>query len=141
MPSTSVRTVERLESNAPDLTLSASCAWRMTCGPWMGGTTSEGLVATPPPPVLWSGTLLTGAPLVSAWLDPYFAGTGPDPPAVDPPPPQAAAAVRTPTNKARTTSNRFMRPPPDLMQTKRGRVAKVTSRVVLQVRNLAIDVA
>src|SRR5260370_1029758 len=39
------------------------------------------------------------------------------------------------------TRNRFMCPPPDLMQTKRRGAAWVTSPFVLQVRNLAIDVA
>src|SRR4030081_1566516 len=42
---------------------------------------------------------------------------------------------------AATTRNRFMRPPPELIKTKRGRVVWVTSPLVLQVRNLAIDVA
>src|SRR5438445_12575044 len=107
----------------------------------MAGTTLAGLVAVPPP-LLWSGTpLAVDDPFDRAWLEPYWAGAGAWPlvePA--PPPPQAAAAVRTPVNKARTTSNRFMRPPPDfggprelkakppssrglLMQTKRGRAA------------------
>src|SRR4030081_2459258 len=42
---------------------------------------------------------------------------------------------------AATTRNRFMRPPPELIQTKRGCAVWVTSPLVLQVRNLAIDVA
>src|ERR1700730_10718698 len=49
--------------------------------------------------------------------------------------------MRIPMKSALTTRNRFMRPPPVLMKTKRGRAVWVTSQLVLQVRNLAIDVA
>src|ERR1700730_17926530 len=49
--------------------------------------------------------------------------------------------MRIPMKSALTTRNRFMRPPPVLMKTKRGRAVWVTSQLVLRVRNLAIDVA
>ena len=60
--STRERTDARLESNLPDFTLIASCAWRMTCGPWMGGTTLETGFDALPPPLAWSGAPFTGAP-------------------------------------------------------------------------------
>src|SRR5438309_9988845 len=123
MTSTSARTEDRLESNAPDLTLIASWAWRMTCGPWMAGRTLAGSVVVAPLPV-WSGTpLAVEGAFDRDCFEPYWVDTAAWLPLelVAPPPPQAAAASKDAVNNARTTSNRFMRPPPDLMKTKRGR--------------------
>src|ERR1700730_1534041 len=57
--STRERTAPKLESNEPDFTLIASCACRITWGPWTGGTTLLiGFVAVPP--AAWSGAPLAG---------------------------------------------------------------------------------
>src|SRR2546426_932406 len=78
-------------------------AWRITCGPWIGGTTLELGLEAEPPPLAWSGTPLTGAAAPVDEL--YLMDAGREVPAVLPEllPPHAAAATRIPMRTARMT--------------------------------------